>query len=74
MTHEEGMHSVLPIRDLLAASIEAMVNAHRFDGLVFLCACDKIVPGMLMAAAALNRPSIFLTPGSMMPYDDGEHV
>lgn len=74
MTHGEGMHSVLPIRDLLAASIEAMVNAHRFDGLVFLCACDKIVPGMLMAAAALNRPSIFLTPGSMMPYDDGEHV
>lgn len=74
MAHGKGMHSVLPIRDLLAASIEAMVNAHQFDGLVFLCACDKIVPGMMMAAAALDRPSIFLTPGSMLPYDDGEHV
>lgn len=72
MTHGEGMHSVLPIRDLLASSIEAMVNAHRFDALVFLCSCDKIVPGMLMAAAVLDKPCVFLTAGGMIPYDDGE--
>ena len=72
MAQGSGMHSILPQRDLIAASIEAMVNAHEFDGLVFLCSCDKIVPGMLMAAAALDKPSIFLTAGSMIPYDDGE--
>ena len=68
----EGMHSILPSRDLIAGSIEAMVNAHGFDGLVFLCSCDKIVPGMLMAAAALDLPSIFLTAGSMIPYREGD--
>ncbi|MCL2123592.1 MAG: dihydroxy-acid dehydratase, partial [Desulfovibrionaceae bacterium] len=67
----EGMHSILPQRDLIAGSIEAMVNSHGFDGLVFLCSCDKIVPGMLMAAAALNLPSIFLTAGTMIPYCEG---
>ena len=46
------MQCILPQRDLIAASAEAMVRAHKFDGLVFLCSCDKIVPGMLMAAAA----------------------
>ena len=69
MAHGVGMHSVLPQRELIAGSIEAMVNAHSFDGLVFLCACDKIVPGMLMAAAALNKPCLFLTAGSMVPYE-----
>jgi dihydroxy-acid dehydratase len=68
----EGMHSILPQRDLIAGSIEAMVNAHGFDGLVFLCSCDKIVPGMLMAAASLNLPSLFLTAGSMIPYREGD--
>ncbi len=67
----EGMHSILPQRDLIAGSIEAMVNSHGFDGLVFLCSCDKIVPGMLMAAAALDLPSIFLTAGTMIPYCEG---
>ncbi len=67
-----GMHYILPQRDLIAGSIEAMVNAHSFDGLVFLCSCDKIVPGMLMAAAALNKPCLFLTAGSMLPYEAEE--
>lgn len=71
MAQLRGMQYVLPSRDLIAASIESMVRAHNFDGLVFLCACDKIVPGMLMAAASLNRPSLFLTPGSMLPYEEG---
>ena len=74
MAQGGGMHSILPIRDLIASSIEAMVNAHRFDGLVFLCSCDKIVPGMLLAAAALNKPCMFLTAGAMIPYDDGEKI
>lgn len=46
-----------------------MSNVHKFDGMVFMCSCDKIVPGMLMAAAALNKPSIFITPGTMIPYE-----
>ncbi len=68
-----GMYFVLPQRDLIAASIEAMVKAHDFDGLVFLGSCDKIIPGMLMAAALIDKPSILLTAGAMLPYeaDDG---
>lgn len=69
MSHGAGMHYILPQRELIAGSIEAMVSAHSFDGLVFLCSCDKIVPGMLMAAAALNKPCLFLTAGSMLPYE-----
>lgn len=65
----DGMYTILPQRDLIAASIEAMARAHNFDGMVFMCSCDKIVPGMLMGAAALNKPSIFLTSGSMLPYE-----
>ncbi|MCQ4764236.1 dihydroxy-acid dehydratase [Cloacibacillus evryensis] len=68
MAQGKGMHYVLPQRDLIAASIEAMVRAHGFDGLVFLCSCDKIVPGMLMAAAKLDLPSLFITAGAMLPY------
>ena len=76
MAQGEGIHFILPSRDLIAGSIEAMVSAHGFDGLVFLCSCDKIVPGMLMAAAALNKPCMFLTAGSMLPYeaDEGTYV
>jgi dihydroxy-acid dehydratase len=70
MAQGGGMHYILPQRDLIAASIESMVQAHGFDGLVFLCSCDKIIPGMLMAAAHLNLPSIFLTAGAMMPYEE----
>jgi dihydroxy-acid dehydratase len=67
-----GMNCVLPSRDLIAGSIEAMVRAHAFDGLVFLCSCDKIVPAMLMAAATLDLPCLFLTAGSMLPYTAGD--
>ena len=67
----EGMHSILPSRDLIAGSIETMARAHGFDALVFLCSCDKIVPAMLMAAASLDVPSIFLTAGTMIPYCEG---
>ncbi|MDR2391160.1 MAG: dihydroxy-acid dehydratase [Planctomycetota bacterium] len=62
-----GMRYVLPTRDLVASSIECMVRAHRFDGLVLLGSCDKIVPGMLMAAARLEMPAIFLNGGPMLP-------
>lgn len=65
-----GMHYVLVQRDLIAASIESMVKAHGFDGLVFLCSCDKIIPGMLMAAGHINKPSLFLTAGAMQPYKE----
>ena len=71
MAQGHGMHYVLPQRDLIAASVEAMVEAHGFDGLVFLGSCDKIIPGMLMAAAHLNLPALFLTAGAMLPYSDG---
>ena len=72
MAQGDGMHTILPQRDLIAASIEAMARAHSFDGMMFLCSCDKIVPGMLMAAASLNKPSLFLTAGSMLPYEAPE--
>ena len=63
----EGMHYILPLRDVIAASVELMVRANRFDGLVMLCSCDKIVPGMLMAAAQLDLPTLFVTGGPMAP-------
>jgi dihydroxy-acid dehydratase len=69
-----GMHYVLPLRDVIAASIELMVGANRFDGLVMLCNCDKVVPGMLMAAARLNLPILFVTGGSMASGKVGEHM
>ncbi|MDR1533511.1 MAG: dihydroxy-acid dehydratase [Planctomycetota bacterium] len=70
-----GMRYVLPVRDLVASSIECMVRAHRFDGLVLLGSCDKIVPGMLMAAARLEMPAIFLSGGPMLParYRGGDY-
>ena len=74
MAQLRGMQYVLPQRDLIAASVEAMASAHAFDGLVLLCSCDKIVPAMLMAAAAVNVPALILTAGSMTPYDDGRSV
>ncbi len=62
-----GMHAILPLREVIAASVELMVRANQFDGLVMLCSCDKIVPGMLMAAARLDLPTIFVTGGPMSP-------
>jgi len=61
-----GMHYILPSRDLIANDIEVMVQAHRLDGIVLLGSCDKIVPGMLMAAARLKIPAIFLPGGPML--------
>ncbi|MCF8104141.1 MAG: dihydroxy-acid dehydratase [Desulfohalobiaceae bacterium] len=66
MNHE-GMKYSLPSRELIADSIEIMAQAHPFDGLVLLASCDKIIPGMLNAAARLNIPSIFLSGGPMLP-------
>ena len=66
MNHE-GMFFSLPSREHIADSVEIMANAHPFDGLVFIPNCDKIVPGMLMAALRVNIPSIFCSGGPMMP-------
>ena len=63
----EGMRYILPSRDLIASTVECMVRAHRFDGLVLLGSCDKIVPGLLMAAARLDIPAVFCNSGPMMP-------
>ncbi len=63
----EGMRYSLPSRENIADSIELMVQSHRFDGLVCVGTCDKIVPGMLMAAARVNIPAILLTGGPMLP-------
>ena len=60
-----GMHYILPSRELVASSIESMAQINQFDGLVLLGSCDKIVPGMLMAAAGLDIPCIFLPGGPM---------
>jgi dihydroxy-acid dehydratase len=62
----EGMRYILPTRDIIASSIELMVQAHQYDAIVLLGSCDKIVPGMLMAAARLDLPSIFVNGGPMM--------
>lgn len=66
MNHE-GMFYSLPSREHIADSAEIMATAHPFDGLVFIPNCDKIVPGMLMAALRLNIPSIFCSGGPMLP-------
>ncbi len=62
-----GMRMPLPSRDLIADSIELMVRAHGFDAMVMLASCDKIVPGMLMAAARLGLPAIMVTGGASLP-------
>ena len=62
----EGMRYSLPSRETIADSVELMIQAHRFDGLVCICTCDKIVPGMLMAAARCNIPAIVVTGGPML--------
>ncbi|MBE0596530.1 MAG: dihydroxy-acid dehydratase, partial [Desulfuromonadales bacterium] len=61
-----GMHYSLPTRELIADMIESVAEAHRLDGLVLLTNCDKITPGMLMAAARLDIPCIVVTAGPMM--------
>lgn len=65
----EGMKYSLCTRELIADSVECMCKAHCFDALVFIPNCDKIVPGMLMAAARINVPSIFISGGPMLSLD-----
>jgi len=65
MNHE-GMKYSLPSRELIADSVEVVVEAHQFDALVFIPNCDKIIPGMLMAAVRLNLPAIFISGGPML--------
>ncbi len=61
-----GMKYSLPSRELIADSVEIVAKAHAFDALVFIPNCDKIVPGMLMAAVRLNVPAIFISGGPML--------
>jgi len=61
-----GMKYSLPSRELIADSVEILVEAHAFDAVVFIPNCDKVVPGMLMAAARLNIPAIFVSGGPML--------
>jgi len=58
---------ILPTREIIANSIECIIKAYNFDGMVMLCSCDKIIPGMLFAAARCNIPTIFVTGGVMEP-------
>jgi len=60
-----GMHYSLPSRELIADMVESVTEAHKFDGLVLLTNCDKITPGMLMAAGRINIPAIVVTAGPM---------
>jgi dihydroxy-acid dehydratase len=61
-----GMKYSLPSRELIADSVEIVAQAHAFDGLVFIPNCDKVIPGMLMAAVRLNLPSVFVSGGPML--------
>jgi dihydroxy-acid dehydratase len=71
----EGMKYSLPSRELIADSCEAMAKAHSFDGLVFIPNCDKIVPGMLMAARRIDIPAIFVSGGPMLSLErKGKYV
>ena len=64
--HHQGMKYSLPSRELIADCVEVMAMAHPFDGLVLVANCDKIVPGMLMAALRLDIPSILISGGPML--------
>src|SRR5712691_11554395 len=63
----EGMRGSLVSREIIADSIECMMHAERFDAMVTNAGCDKSLPGMLMAAARLNLPAVFLYGGTIMP-------
>ncbi|HEV7957829.1 MAG TPA: dihydroxy-acid dehydratase [Acidimicrobiales bacterium] len=63
----EGMHASLVSREIIADSVEVVMHAERFDAMVTLAGCDKSLPGMLMAAARLDVPSVFLYGGTIMP-------
>lgn len=70
----EGMHYVLPTREIIAASVEMMIKAHSVQAMVMLCSCDKIIPGMLLAAARCDIPTIFLTGGIMEAKKIGDRI
>jgi dihydroxy-acid dehydratase len=71
----DGMLYSLPSRDLIADSVEYMVNAHKADAMVCISNCDKITPGMLMAAMRLNIPTVFVSGGPMEAGElDGKHL
>ena len=59
----DGMLYSLPSRDIIADSVEYMVNAHKADAMVCISNCDKITPGMLMASMRLNIPTVFVSGG-----------
>ncbi len=61
----EGMRYSLPSREIISYSVELAIKAHAFDGMVLIASCDKVVPGMLMAAARLDLPTIIVTGGGM---------
>jgi dihydroxy-acid dehydratase len=70
----EGMRASLVSREVIADSVETVMHAERFDALATFAGCDKSLPGMLMAAARLNLPSIFLYGGSILPGHLGERA
>ncbi len=71
----KGMHYSLVSRELIADSIETMALAHGFDALVMVPNCDKVVPGMLMAAARVNIPTVIVSGGAMLSLEkDGKHL
>jgi len=71
----DGMLYSLPSRDLIADSVEYMVNAHKADAMICICNCDKITPGMLMASMRLNIPTVFVSGGPMEAGElDGKHL
>ena len=71
----DGMLYSLPSRDIIADSVEYMVNAHKADAMICISNCDKITPGMLMASMRLNIPTVFVSGGPMEAGElDGEHL
>jgi dihydroxy-acid dehydratase len=68
----EGMRASLVSREVIADSVETVVHAERFDGLVAMAGCDKSLPGMLMAAARLDLPAAFLYAGAILPGNRGD--
>ena len=65
MNHE-GMHFSLTSREVIADSVECVVQGHQFDGMVLIPSCDKVVPGMLLAACRLNIPTVLVSGGPML--------
>ncbi len=70
----EGMHASLVSREVIADSVETVMHAERFDAMVTLAGCDKSLPGMLMAAARLDVPAVFLYGGTILPGHLGERA